>query len=113
MDKIPLMPFRQPDNVPAPFEVIQIETHPYLSRPTHTPRRDTFFVVFWVTMGTGTYTIDFEAHEIRPYSLFFISPGQVHFWQMDTAVQGIAIPFQETFFFTQWTALIFEQIGFI
>lgn len=98
MDEIPLMHFRQPDDVPAPFEVVQLENHRFLSRRVHAPRRDAFFAVLWITSGTGTYTIDFAAHEIRPYSLFFISPGQVHFWQMETAVQGFAIPFQEAFF---------------
>jgi AraC-like DNA-binding protein len=61
------------------------------------PHRHTFYEILYVTEGRGTHVIDFAPYPVRPNTLYFISPGQVHFWQVDTPVEGPALLFTEEF----------------
>lgn len=57
-----------------------------------------FFSIFIIEEGTGMHLIDFVQYQIKPKSIFSISPGSVHNW-MDTAgIKGHAITFTEEFY---------------
>lgn len=61
------------------------------------PHRHNFFEIHFLTAGKGLHFIDFEAYEIEPFSLYFISPGQVHFWDLQETIVGRALIFSEDF----------------
>lgn len=61
------------------------------------PHRHDFFEIHYLTAGQGLHYIDFEAYKIEPYSLYFISPGQVHFWELEKTIEGRAMVFTEDF----------------
>lgn len=70
-------------------------SHPEAREPR--PHRHDFFEIHYLTGGKGKHIIDFEAYAIAPYNLYFISPGQVHFWELEQPLQGHALLFTEDF----------------
>ena len=64
---------------------------------TPIPHRHTFYEIFWITAGSGSHIIDFEPYPVRPNMLYFISPGQVHSWGVESPTDGYALLFTEDF----------------
>lgn len=85
------------------FEIASIESKEMLRHLDQTPRRDTFFILFWMTGGTGTYFIDFHQYPIANGMLFGITPGQVHYWQAKSPITGTSILFMPDFLVTSPT----------
>ncbi|RYZ52832.1 MAG: helix-turn-helix domain-containing protein [Sphingobacteriales bacterium] len=52
------------------------------------PHKHDFFSCFFFTHGAGTHEIDFCTYDVRPGSLFFMSPGQIHSWTLSDDVDG-------------------------
>ena len=98
MQDIPLHTFRY-DQDGLSFHIDHIERMDATRAQAGYPNRHTFYVALWVTEGAGEHYIDFTAYTIQPNSLYFLTPGQVHFWEIDSSVSGIAILFKEEFFF--------------
>ena len=65
------------------------------------PHSHTFYLVMWISRGSGTHTIDFKTYSIRPYQLYFLTPGQVHSWQLSADTQGFNLFFEPNFFRTR------------
>jgi len=61
------------------------------------PHRHSFYEILFITEGKGTHFIDFEAYDASPGSIFFISPGQIHFYGEDSDLDGFAVLFAEEF----------------
>jgi AraC-like DNA-binding protein len=69
--------------------------HPYVMKPhTHD-----FYLIMLFTKGTGTHTIDLKTYPINPGAVFFMSPGQMHSWELSDDTDGYVI-FFNTFFYT-------------
>lgn len=60
--------------------------------------KHTFFEILWVDEGSSRQTIDFQPYDLRPKSLFFICPGQVHEFEGWEGLKGGTIMFTEDFF---------------
>lgn len=65
------------------------------------PHRHDFFHVCWVTHGSGHHIIDSERFEVKPHTVFFMSPGQVHDFQLSQDATGYTINFSSEFFSLQ------------
>jgi AraC-like DNA-binding protein len=65
------------------------------------PHRHDFYHVVWVTQGSGWHVIDSERYEVRPDTVFFMAPGQVHDFQLSADAQGYTINFSAEFFALQ------------
>ena len=57
------------------------------------PHVHTFYEIIWFREGGGTHTVDFQEYPIEKNTLFFLAPGQVHFFDQATAHKGILIKF--------------------
>ena len=42
------------------------------------PHRHDFYHVMWVIAGSGSHVIDSVRYEVRPHTLYFMTPGQIH-----------------------------------
>ncbi|WP_461111831.1 helix-turn-helix domain-containing protein [Spirosoma jeollabukense] len=62
------------------------------------PHSHTFYLVMWISQGSGTHTIDFKTYEINPHQLYFLTPGQVHSWNLSADAQGYNLFFDAPFF---------------
>ena len=65
------------------------------------PHRHDLYEVFWITEGSGVCIVDFQRCEIRPPMLIFISPGQVHSWDLTGPFAGYILLFTNDFFATR------------
>jgi len=74
----------------APLELMK-STLPY-------PHRHDFYHIAWVVSGTGHHVIDSVRHEVRPQSLFFMAPGQIHDFVLSSDTVGWSISFSSEFF---------------
>ena len=57
------------------------------------PHVHTFYEIIWFREGGGTHTVDFKEYPIERNTLFFLSPGQVHFFDHALGYKGILIRF--------------------
>ena len=62
------------------------------------PHRHTFYEVIWTEAGRSRQRINYREYTIEPGSLFFISPGQLHFFEEYEHLRGGSILFTEAFF---------------
>ncbi len=61
-------------------------------------RHDDFYEILFLTQGEGIHTIDFQQYAIRPNTIFFLSPGQIHELALSEDVQGYIILFTSSFY---------------
>lgn len=60
--------------------------------------KHTFYEILWTEAGLSKQTIDYQEYEVKPKSLFFISPNQVHQFEEWKPLVGGTILFTEDFF---------------
>lgn len=52
------------------------------------PHSHDFFLCVFFTSGTGIHEIDFNTYDIKSGKIFFLRPGQSHFWKFDEVPEG-------------------------
>lgn len=72
------------------------------------PHTHDFYLIVYVEKGSGQHTIDFKTYEIQPNQLFFLSPGQVHNWELSNDIQGYTFFFETQFFTAMYPQRLFE-----
>lgn len=65
------------------------------------PHRHDFFHIVWVERGSGHHIIDEVRYDVRPGTLFFMAPGQVHDFVLSSDAEGFTINFSAEFFALQ------------
>ncbi|MFD2574654.1 helix-turn-helix domain-containing protein [Spirosoma soli] len=68
------------------------------------PHRHDFYLLAIFTKGQGTHTIDFIDYPIRPGSVFFMSPAQVHTWTYSEDADGYLFFFNPAFYLVDYSA---------
>lgn len=53
------------------------------------PHRHDFYLSVLFTHGTGMHEIDFRKYDVAPGSVFFLQPGQTHYWEFSDDIEGI------------------------
>lgn len=90
--------FNKPALGPADFYIKTFqehkEQHPFIMKP----HRHDFYMVMLFTEGRGKHTIDMNTYDIEPGSLFFMSPGEMHAWNLSSNTNGFVIMFSASFF---------------
>lgn len=56
-----------------------------------------FYQIIWFRKGTGAHYVDFKEYSITDNTLFFLSPGQIHYFDGKRDQEGIIIHFNESF----------------
>lgn len=100
MTTIPIFQFHALRKNDLRFEIARMSDKPVLQQLGQQPRRDNFFIIFLISAGRGTYFIDFERYPVAPHMLFCIAPHQVHYWQLESPVDGHVIIFTEDLLMT-------------
>lgn len=62
------------------------------------PHSHNFYLCVLFTEGTGTHEIDFNSYSINPGKVFFLKPGQTHFWKFDTEPRGFIFFHSQEFY---------------
>lgn len=79
---------------PSSRAAVAVEPLGDASRAPFAHRHD-FFEIVHATAGSGSHVVDFAAHPIRPQTLWFLVPGQVHRWDCEVSVEGRLVLFGE------------------
>jgi AraC-like DNA-binding protein len=65
---------------------------------TSHPHRHDFYNILFINEGTGTHTIDFITYEVKPCSIFFLTPGQIHSFNLSHDIKGFTLFFTPEFY---------------
>ena len=96
-----------------PFYVNSIKAHLKTSHAhIEKPHRHDFFATIFFEKGSGIHEIDFTRFEVRPGSVFLLSPGQIHNWQLSDTCDGVIFFHTREFFDTQFLSLILSDFRF-
>lgn len=93
--KLQSFPRHEPD---ALFYMTRLETLVQEFKGIDKSHSHTFYLVMWLVQGSGTHTIDFKTYAIAPHQLYFLTPGQVHSWELSADSRGYNLFFDQNFF---------------
>ncbi|MBX0292945.1 AraC family transcriptional regulator [Hymenobacter sp. HSC-4F20] len=98
-----------PQSRPRPWYLERLAQHVANFPGVSQPHAHDFYLLLYVTHGRGTHTIDLVSYELHPGSLFFMTPGQVHHWQLSSDAQGYVVLFEAAFYLFRYPgARLFE-----
>lgn len=86
----------QPLDLQFPFAMARFESMNALAQVDY-PHSHDCYEVLYICEGAGTHIIDFEQYPIQPHTFYFLSKGQVHFWQLNKPLKGYALLFPDDF----------------
>ncbi|KIO75267.1 hypothetical protein TH53_21425 [Pedobacter lusitanus] len=85
-------------NLPYNREDFKIVHHQPISMPViPQAHKHDFYMVLLIEHGTGTHTIDFFEHQVKPGTVFFLAPGQAHQWNFSVDTSGFQVMFSPDF----------------
>ena len=61
------------------------------------PHIHSFYQIIWFKNGLGKHYVDFHDYPVTANTLFFISPGQIHWFEQNKNFEGFIIHFSENF----------------
>jgi AraC family transcriptional activator of pobA len=65
-----------------------LRTHLESHKFVNSPHKHNTYISILFTKGTGIHVIDFDTFDVKPGSVFLLSPGQVHSWKLSKDVKG-------------------------
>ncbi|MCM4173738.1 AraC family transcriptional regulator [Arenibacter sp. TNZ] len=78
----------------------------------HKPHKHNFFLCILFSKGTGIHEIDFDRYTISPGSVFFLRPGQTHYWKFESAPKGYIFFHTQDFYELHFSKSKLEQFPF-
>ncbi len=78
----------------------------------HKPHRHDFFLCVLFSRGSGYHEIDFNTFEVKRGSVFFLRPGQTHYWTFDSPPQGFIFFHTQDFYEFHFSKSKLEQFPF-
>lgn len=84
------------------------ESHKHIERP----HRHNFYMIMCITKGCGIHDIDFTTYPVNVGRIYFMSPGQVHSWQLSEDVEGYIFFFSKAFFDLHYADLQLKAFPF-
>lgn len=94
--------------VETPFYMTRLEKLVQEFKGIDKPHSHTFYLVMWISEGSGTHTIDFRTYDIAPCQLYFLTPGQVHSWELSPDTKGYNLFFDASFFRTRFGNRLYQ-----
>lgn len=62
------------------------------------PHGHDFYLLLLITKGSGKHSIDYKEYNVEPGSMFIVSPGQVHCWDLADDTDGYVLFFKKEYF---------------
>jgi AraC family transcriptional regulator, transcriptional activator of pobA len=79
------------------FYIRSFSTHLKENTFLDKPHGHDFYIVLFITKGTGVHYIDSKAYDVKPGMLFFLAPGQIHNWNLSDDVDGYILFFTKEY----------------
>lgn len=100
MEKIAILDLKQFDRSERPDFYANIVSQ-HLMQNHHAisvPHKHNFYVTVLFTQGEGFHEVDFERFEVVRGSIFFLNPGQTHYWELSDDIEGYIFFHSESFY---------------
>lgn len=101
MNDIPNIAFSKKSRIEIDFEIFSIRSLfsrlDRIDNELDKPHRIDFHHIVYITRGSGFHTIDFKPYRYSEGSIYFISKGQVHAFDLQSDADGYIIIFTEEF----------------
>jgi len=95
------------------FYANNLESHLFKNKNFfHRPHRHDFYLCVLFTKGTGVHEIDFNTYNVKPGSVFFLQPGQTHYWTFATIPEGFIFFHTQDFYELHFSKSKLEQFPF-
>ncbi len=65
---------------------------------TTKPHKHDFYLILLFTKGHGMHYVDFTKYQIKPGTVFMMSPGQVHSWELSDDIDGYVFFHSKSFY---------------
>jgi AraC-like DNA-binding protein len=85
-----------------------LESHQFIN----SPHKHSTYIAVLFTEGNGTHEIDFNTYEVRPGSIFLLTPGQVHCWNLSADIGGYVFFHSEAFYNTSYLSKKIQDFPF-
>lgn len=82
--------------------------HEHISKP----HKHDFYLTVLFTAGSGVHEVDFCGYAVHPGSVFMLSPGQTHFWQLSSDTDGYVIIHSRAFYDVRSSDKSIDQFPF-
>ena len=105
--------FKLPVKSEPVFYVNLFQDHLRANPFVQKPHKHNFYILILITHGSGTHTIDFVTYPVKPQTVFFLSPGQVHSWQLSNDIAGYILFFNLDFYLLGFPANKLQQYPFL
>jgi AraC-like DNA-binding protein len=71
-----------------------LQEHRFIQKP----HKHSFYILLFISRGSGTHTIDFREYPVAPGRVFFMTPGQVHSWELSDDTDGFVLFFTPEYY---------------
>lgn len=75
--------------------LIEVSRMKPVIKPTKPHKHAGYHELIFLFKGSGMHTIDDQKFEVKPYTGFYLKPGQVHCWDFSQIPEGFVILFKE------------------
>ena len=79
---------------------------------TNLPHKNDFYLVVLITKGSGWHEVDFVRYTIEKGSVFMLQPGQMHYWELSSDIDGYVFFHTKTFFDEVYTTFKINHFPF-
>ncbi len=81
----------------AKHEFFRIKRMKEIIKETNPHGHKDYLEIIFLTEGAGLHRIDHQEYEVKPASLYFILPGQIHSWNLTATPKGFVAMIQKDF----------------
>lgn len=96
------LPIRSIENIinkeVSKFEIDKLAGEDHGDKMIVEAHRHDFYHIMYINNGIGKHSIDFKTYDIKPNTIFFVSPGQVHSLETSIDTEGYVISFDSAFY---------------
>ena len=89
-------------NLATAFYANNLRSHLESNQFVNSPHKNSTYIAVLFTEGSGKHEIDFNTYEVRPGSIFLLTPGQVHCWELSSDINGYVFFHTEAFYNTTY-----------
>lgn len=99
--ELPQIPFSKKSKTEIEFEIFSISSlfarQDKIDNQLDMPHYVEFYLIIYITRGTGAHYIDFKPYRYKKGNIIFVSRGQVHAFDVRSDVDGFIIMFTDDF----------------
>ncbi|WP_299443275.1 AraC family transcriptional regulator [uncultured Aquimarina sp.] len=76
------------------------------------PHKHDFFLCVFFSKGSGIHEVDFNSYDVAPGSVFFLMPGQTHYWKFEEQPEGYIFFHSQDFYEFHFSNKKLQQFPF-